>query len=820
MQISSTYRLQLSQQFTFDDADACAAYLSSLGVEQLYCSPVLQAAPGSNHGYDVVDPTRVNHELGGEMALQRLVAALHEHELGLVVDIVPNHMATAGRANPWWWDMLQNGPSSRYANYFDIDWESPISAVKGKVLLGVLGDRYGRELERGALTLQREGSEVVVRYEDQMFPVSPDSLDGLELDAVNQDIDALDAVLEHQHYRLSYWRSAQEQLNYRRFFTIDSLIGLRVEKPQVFEDSHRVILGLVANGSVAGLRIDHVDGLRDPVAYLRQLRSAAPDAYVVVEKVLATDEELQESFPVQGTTGYDFIAQVDGLFVDSGNEGSLTALYHGFTGQSQPFSEVVRTCKQEIMASELATDVERLTNVLVDVCDRHRRHRDRTRRELEDAIREVAAGLHVYRAYVRPGSLAPEQDQRQISIAAEEAARRRPDIDADLLAFVAELLLMRYEGAAEAEFTARFQQLTPAVMGKGVEDTAFYRYNRLVSLNEVGGDPGKFGRPLEEFHSYCSRIAAKWPTTMLTLSTHDTKRSGDVRARINLLSEIPAEWESAVRRWAEHNERHRAQGYPDRNLEYLMYQTVVGAWPVDQPRLLAFLQKAAREAKVHTSWINPVPTFEDALTQFAGSVMSDAEFKSDLESFIGHHQLVALGRIASLAQTTLLLTCPGVPDLYQGTEVWNLSLVDPDNRRPVDHQRLAALLSEIRWADAQGVLARADEGAPKLWLITRLLGQRRIDPELFGSTSYTPLAVVGTKSRHAVGFVRDRLLVVVPRLVAGLGGDWADTTVELPAGSWRSLLTGEELKGGRAIPVAELMRHFPVAVLGRPAGPP
>src|SRR5439155_54107 len=344
-----------------------------------------------------------------------------------------------------------------------------------------------------------------------------------------------------------------------------------------------------------------------------------------------------------------------------------------------------------------------------DVCDRHRRHRDRTRRELEDAIREVAAGLHVYRAYVRPGSLAPEQDQRQISIAAEEAARRRPDIDADLLAFVAELLLMRYEGAAEAEFTARFQQLTPAVMGKGVEDTAFYRYNRLVSLNEVGGDPGKFGRPLEEFHSYCSRIAAKWPTTMLTLSTHDTKRSGDVRARINLLSEIPAEWESAVRRWAEHNERHRAQGYPDRNLEYLMYQTVVGA-------------------------------------------------------------------------------------------------------RPVDHQRLAALLSEIRGADAQGVLARADEGAPKLWLITRLLGQRRIDPELFGSTSYTPLAVVGTKSRHAVGFVRDRLLVVVPRPVAGLGGDWADTTVELPAGSWRSLLTGEEVKGGRAIPVAELMRHVPVAV--------
>ena len=819
LQISSTYRLQLSKQFRFDDAGAYAGYFASIGVAHLYCSPVLQAAPGSTHGYDVVDPTRVSEELGGEAALRRLVSALHEHELALLVDIVPNHMATAGRTNPWWWDMLQNGPSSRYANYFDIDWESPISAVKGKVLLGVLGDRYGKELERGALTLQREGSDAVVRYHDQMFPLSPESLDGLELDAVNQDTDALDAVLERQHYRLSYWRSAQEQLNYRRFFTIDSLIGLRVEERQVFDDSHRVILGLVGDGSVAGLRIDHVDGLRDPVAYLRRLRSAAPDTYLVVEKILATNEQLPDSFPVQGTTGYDFIAQVDGLFVDAGNEGSMTALYHGFTGLSQPFSEVVRTCKQEMMTSELAVDVERLTNLLVDICDRHRRHRDRTRRELQETIREVAAGLHVYRTYVRPGSPASEEDQRQISIAAEEAARRRPDIDSDLLAFVGELLLMRHEGVTEDEFTARFQQLTPAVMAKGVEDTAFYRYNRLVSLNEVGGDPGVFGHSVEEFHSYCSRIAAKWPATMLTLSTHDTKRSGDVRARTNVLSEIPAEWESAVRRWAELSERHRVQGYPDRNLEYLMYQTMVGAWPVDETRLVAFLQKAAREAKVHTSWINPIPAFEDALTRFAGSVMADAEFRSDLESFIGRHQLVALGRIASLAQTTLLLTCPGVPDLYQGSEVWDLSLVDPDNRRPVDYERLAGVLSEIRSARPIDVLARADEGAPKLWLITRLLEQRRIDPDVFGSSSYAPLAAVGAKAKHSVGFVRDRLLVVVPRLVAGLGGDWADTTIDIPAGTWKSLITGEERQGGPGIQVAELMGQFPVTVLARRPGP-
>ncbi|TMF06580.1 MAG: malto-oligosyltrehalose synthase, partial [Chloroflexi bacterium] len=421
VQIASTYRLQLSKQFTFDDAAACAGYLASLGVTRVYCSPILQATHGSSHGYDVVDPTRVNDDLGGEVAFRRLITALNEHGLQLVVDIVPNHMATAGRENPWWWDLLRNGPSSRYVNYFDVDWASPISAMKGKVLLGVLRDRYGRELENGALTLERQGSETVVRYHDLVFPVSPESLQGLELDSVNRDFDTLDAVLERQHYRLAYWRSAQEQLNYRRFFTIDSLVGLRVEDQQVFDDSHGVILRLVADDSLAGLRIDHVDGLRDPVAYLGRLRSAAPDTYMVVEDILAADEEVPDTFPVQGTTGYDFIAYVDGLFVDSANEGSLTALYHAFTGESQLFSEVVRTCKHEIITTELAPDFERLTNLLVDICDVNRRHRDRTRRELREAVREIAACLGVYRTYVRRGSPPSEQDRRYISIAVQEA---------------------------------------------------------------------------------------------------------------------------------------------------------------------------------------------------------------------------------------------------------------------------------------------------------------------------------------------------------------------------------------------------------------
>src|SRR5947207_6720879 len=360
VQIASTYRLQLSKQFTFDDAAACAGYLASLGATRVYCSPILQATHGSSHGYDVVDPTRVNDDLGGEVAFRRLITALNEHDLQLVVDIVPNHMATAGPENPWWWDLLRNGPSSRYVNYFDVDWASPISAMKGKVLLGVLRDRYGRELENGALTLERQGSETVVRYHDLVFPVSPESLHGLELDSVNRDFDTLDAVLERQHYRLAYWRSAQEQLNYRRFFTIDSLVGLRVEDQQVFNDSHSVILRLVADDSLAGLRIDHVDGLRDPVAYLGRLRSAAPDTDMGVEDILAAEEEVPDTFPVQGTTGYDFIAYVDGLFVDSSNELPFTALHYAFIGESVLFAEVVRTRTNEVITNEPAPDFESL----------------------------------------------------------------------------------------------------------------------------------------------------------------------------------------------------------------------------------------------------------------------------------------------------------------------------------------------------------------------------------------------------------------------------------------------------------------------------
>jgi (1->4)-alpha-D-glucan 1-alpha-D-glucosylmutase len=809
--------VQLSKDFTFEAAASQTRYLASLGISHVYCSPLLQAAAGSSHGYDVVDPHRINAELGGEPGFRRFTSVLAEHGLKLLMDIVPNHMAAAGRSNPWWWDLLLHGQSSPYAGYFDIDWEPPMSHLRGKVLLGVLGDRYGHEIEAGLLTLDREGDELIVRYKDDQFPISPETLDGHQLDEVNRDLDALDALLQRQHYRLAYWRNAQEELNYRRFFTIDSLIGLRVELEQVLKDSHRLVFELLARDEVAGLRIDHVDGLLDPERYLSTLRAAAPDAYLVVEKVLEQDERLPSEFPVHGTTGYDFIARVDGLFVDSENEERMTTLYHAFSGESLTFAEVVRACKQETMVSDLAPDLERLTSLLVEICERHRGQRDRTRRELQEAIREVAAELRVYRTYVRPG-YASDEDRRRVAAAVVEAGRRRPEIDLELLAFVGQLLLIEHDGHLEREFAARFQQFTPAVTAKGVEDTAFYRYNRLVSLNEVGGDPGRFGRPVADFHAGCARVATEWPATMLTLSTHDTKRSADVRARLALLSEIPLEWGEAVRRWADHNQRYRSQGYPDRNIEYLMYQTLVGAWPIEASRLTGFLRKAAREGKAHTSWLNPDEGYEETLGQFASQVMADAEFVSDLENFIGRHQIVALGREVSLAQVTLLLTCPGVPDLYQGTEVWDLSLVDPDNRRQVDYDRRERLLSDVRDMSPAEAMAHAADGAPKLWLIARLLEERRRRPDLFESTSYSPLEAVGARSPNVVAFSRDRLVVVVARLLIGLAGDWADTRLALPTGRWMNVLAGEEHDGSAPVEVSKILQAFPVAVLARAPG--
>jgi len=877
---AATYRVQLNAGFTFDDAAAIAGYLAALGVSHLYCSPILQAAAGSTHGYDVVDPGRLNTELGGAPGYRRLTEHLAQASLGQVLDIVPNHMALAGRANAWWWDVLENGPSSRYASYFDIDWDPPERKLTATVLMPVLGDQYGRVLEAGELVVTRQGGSFAVHYFDHEAPISPRTLGGLltqaaaragseeleslavafsrlphgrrtdraavverhrdkevlrarlaelcgtdpgvaaavdaEVEALNRDPDALDDLLGQQNYRLAYWRTAAEELSYRRFFDIESLAGLREEDEAVFADDHRLILRLVADGTVDGLRVDHVDGLADPEGYLARLRDATGGGYVVVEKILEDDEELPRSWPTAGTTGYEFLNHVNQLFVDSRHEAAMRACYTRFTGEEQDYAEVVYAAKIQIMRGDLAAELERLTALLADVCERHRRHRDYTRRELRDALRELIAAFPVYRTYVRAGHPVTAADRAHVATAVAAARQRLPDLDAELTGFIGELLTGGYPGEAETGFAVRFAQVSAPVMAKGVEDTAFYRYQPLVSLNEVGGDPGRFGRPVADFHHAMAGAARRWPQAMLTLSTHDTKRSGDVRARISLLSELPAEWERAVTRWAERNRRHSRAGWPDRNTEYLLYQTLAGAWPIDPGRVGAFLLKAAKEAKVHTSWIDPDTGYDEALSAFVTAVLADQGFVADLEQFLAEHRLVERGRVNALAQTALLLTCPGVPDLYQGTELWDLSLVDPDNRRPVDYSERRRVLDLVVGGGPEEALARGDEGGPKLWLIHRVLGHRRGQPDAYGPGSgYEPLHVRGPGARHAVAFARTGgLAVIVPRLVASLDEAWTGTTVDLPDGDWVDVLTGEKADGGR-VGVAALLRRFPVAILGR-----
>ncbi|MET0153871.1 MAG: malto-oligosyltrehalose synthase [Candidatus Binatia bacterium] len=877
---SATYRVQLRADFTFDDAAAIADYLAALSISHLYCSPYLQAAPGSTHGYDIVDHSTLNKELGGAPAHARLAERLAAMGLGEVLDIVPNHMALAGRANSWWWGVLENGPSSRYAVYFDIDWNPPDPRLSATVLVPVLGDHYGRMLEAGELRIERENGSFVVRYQDHEAPLSPRSLDDLldraadeagsaelgslarafgdlphavlthpdsveerhrgkeflqqrlaelcearphvaaaidgVIDRINHDADALDALLRRQNYRLAYWRTASEELSYRRFFNIDTLVGLRMEDVRVFADTHRLILDLVAGGIVDGLRIDHVDGLRDPETYLRRLRNTSESTYVVVEKILETGERLPESWPVAGTTGYDFLNRINNLFIDSRNEAALSACYVRFSGGNDDYRDIAYRAKLQIMRQELAAEVERLTTILADICHNHRRHRDHTRRDLRDALREVIAAFPVYRTYVQPGGRISDSDRIYVQTAVFGAQQRRPDLDGELLSFIGELLVLAHSGSAETEFALRFAQLTPPVIAKGVEDTAFYRYHRLISLNEVGGDPSLFGAPLEDFHRATAEAAERWPEAMLTLSTHDTKRSGDVRARLNLLSELPDAWEQAVRRWTERNEARKRGEWPDANTEYLLYQTLLGAWPITAERARAFMAKATKEAKVHTSWINPNPEYDEALQRFVMDVLGDQDFVADLEGFLREHRLVERGRINSLSQTALLLTCPGVPDIYQGTEVWDFSLVDPDNRRAVDYDYRRRLLQDLSGAGPEVALDKAEEGGPKLWLIHRVLGHRQRHPRAYGPSSrYEPLRASGAKAEHLVAFERSGgLVVLVPRLLVRLGDDWNGTTVALPRGAWVNILSNESVDGGD-VAVRAFLRRFPVAVLAR-----
>ncbi|HWM89600.1 MAG TPA: malto-oligosyltrehalose synthase [Thermoanaerobaculia bacterium] len=873
----ATYRVQLRPGFGFDEAAAIAPYLAALGVSHLYSSPYLQAAKGSTHGYDVVDPTRVNEELGGAEAHAQFCRTLGENGLGQVLDIVPNHMAITEPQNLWWWDVLENGPSSRYAAYFDVDWDPPQERFRNTVVLPILGDHYGRVLEAGEMKLVRSAGSFEIHYFDHRMPVSPRSLDSLlgeaaercgsadlaflgdvlgqlplatatdlasvvrrhrdkevvrgqlarlfeeqpgvaravdaVLEEINRDPDRLDALLSRQNYRPAFWRTAGRELDYRRFFDVHTLAGLRTEDERVFADTHGLVLDWVRRGVLDGLRIDHPDGLRDPEQYFERLRAAAPGAWVVVEKILEPGERLHGSWPVDGTTGYDFLNVVGGLFVDPGGERPLTDLYADLTGPCADYPELVWQKKHLVLEELLAAEVNRIAEVFLQVCERHRCHRDYMRNELRAAVREVAACFPVYRSYVRAeaGKRTPE-DEEHVSVAIEAARSRRPDLPSDLFDFFRDLLLLKVRGPGESqpesELVMRFQQLTGPAMAKGVEDTAFYNYHRLIALNEVGGDPGRFGISPEEVHRILAEAQDRWPHTQLATSTHDTKRSEDVRARLALLSEIPEKWAEAVRRWIAHNNRPEIL---DKNAEYLLYQTLVGAWPIEADRVTAYMEKASREAKGATSWTRIDPDYEETLRSFIETILDDPGFVADLEGFVA--PLVEPGRINSLAQALVKLTAPGVPDLYQGTELWSLSLVDPDNRRPVDYEERRRLLEELRGEPPpEDILARMDEGLPKLWVTRQALRLRRFLGEESG---YTPLTAKGEKAAHAFAFSRgDAVVTIVPRLVIGLGKDWGDTLLEIPPGPWRNELTGEEIAGGE-VRLAGLFRRFPVALLSR-----
>lgn len=805
VELVAAYRLQFRPGFGFDEAAQLAPYLRALGVSHAYCSPYLQARAGSRHGYDGVDPTRVSIDCGGMEGHVRFCEALGRAGLGQILDIVPNHMAIGGPDNAWWWDVLENGPASVFAPYFDVDWDSPDPELNGKVLLPILGASLHEVLESQALKLDHQAGRWVIRYGEQVLPTAPGSVGAAEIEQALSGPEAMHALLMRQHYRLTSWDDSIGRLNYRRFFDIDQLIGLRVEDEAVFKATHGLVLGWLARGVVDGVRIDHIDGLLDPQGYLLRLREHAEGAGIWVEKILQGDELLPPDWPVGGTTGYEFANRVLRLYVDPAGEAELTRCYAEFTGEPLDFEAIARDCRHMILRTSLAPELDRL------IAGFERIRAAPGREALSAALPEVIASFPVYRTYVRPGPAGvSEEDVRRVEEAISVAGRRA-EVPGKTLEWLRDVLLLRNDDPAARLAAFRFQQVTGPVMAKGVEDTAFYRFNRLVCLNEVGGDPARFSISVAEFHAACAETQRRSPRTLVATATHDTKRGEDVRARLALLSEVPRQWQAAVQRWAAMNQRRRLDDYPDFSAEYLLYQTLAGAWPITVQRAADYMEKAAREAKRYTSWTHPNRAYESSLRHFVETILTDADFVADLRAFVD--PLIEPGRLNALAMTLLKLTSPGIPDIYQGAELWSLTLVDPDNRDLVDYGPRRRLLDQLCDLAPEAILARSDEGLPKLHVIQRALAVRRRRPDCFGPAGdYRPMQADGLRKEHVVAFVRgDRVVTVVPRLVLGLGGDWADTRLSLPAGGWRNRLTGELVEG--TVPLVELLARFPVALL-------
>ncbi|TFV53155.1 malto-oligosyltrehalose synthase [Blastococcus sp. TF02A_35] len=764
---SATYRLQVHAGFRLQDAAELAGYLADLGVSHAYSSPLLRSAEGSNHGYDTVDHAHIDEARGGQEGFDRLVGALHEHGLGLVLDLVPNHMGVDDpAAAPWWWDVLQHGQRSAHAGAFDIDWE----VGGGKVRIPVLGSADDVE--------KLEVVDGELRYYDNRFPIAPGTEGGTP-----QEVHA------RQNYELVDWRRADSDLNYRRFFAINTLAGLRVEDPAVFDATHELVLRLVHEGAVDGLRIDHPDGLADPKGYLDRLAEASDDRWTVVEKILEPGEDLPESWRTAGTTGYDALAEVDEVLVDPAGEPAITALDTELAGTQVDYAELVRRCKREVTDGMLGSEVARLVRVIGELPGVDREQQT-------EALAELLASFPVYRSYLPDG-----REHLDTTVAA--VRERRPDLTAALDALHPVL------SQAGTEAATRFEQTSGPVMAKGVEDSAYYRWARFVALNEVGGDPAEFGTSVAEFHEAQQRRLEKRPRSMTTLSTHDTKRSEDVRARLAVLAEIPSEWAQLVRGWLS---RHPLA---DRSLAHLVWQNLVGAWPLSRERAHAYVEKAAREAGTSTTWTNPVQEFEEQLHALVDAAYDDPTTTAEIEAFVA--RIAPLGRSNSLSQKLLQLTMPGVPDVYQGTELWDYSLVDPDNRRPVDYALRRELLARLDAGEVPGV---DETGAAKLLVVSRVLRARRDHPEWFAG--YSPVQVTGSGADHVVAFDRgfedaDGVVVVATRLPAKLAEQgWGDTAVQLPNGAWRDLLTGERVVSDVAgIAADALLAKLPVALLVR-----
>ena len=883
----ATYRLQFNASFTFADARAIASYLAELGITDVYASPILKARKGSSHGYDVVDAAALNPELGTDEDFESLHQELRKRELGLLLDVVPNHMAASGE-NAWWMSVLENGPQSRFLHYFDIDW-SPVTTrgeTVEKVVLPILGKPYGEALESQEIQLAFDADGFFFTYFDKRLPLNTrsyrnvlreclDSLPregvGIELrelvesdatvsnsrflketlsriqqqdehfrkaldDAITrfngvrgdaESFNGLDELLDRQWYRLAYWRIASEKINYRRFFDVTDLIGVRVENPEVFEARNRRTLELIAEGKVTGLRIDHIDGLYDPIGHMQKLQrriSTAEEAasfYIVVEKILARDEQLPPEFPISGTTGYDFLDSVNCVFVDNKGLQQLDALYRAFTGITDSFEDIVYEKKRQVIHELFSGEMRALGKQLSALSMADRNARDFAPVELTAALTEVTAALSVYRTYIRDGVPIADDDRNRIRSGVQCArARAGTIIDPRLFAFLERVLLVDPPSYLLSErehwlsFVMRWQQFTGRVMAKGVEDTAFYNYNRLISLNEVGGDPAlpRGFDGLAEFHRRNQRTQGQWPHTLNATSTHDTKRSEDVRARINVLSELPDWWGRQVRKWSRMNGHLRTGGVPHPNEELLIYQTLVGMWPLDEEevatvpeRLEQYVEKAAREAKTHTSWIVPNGSYEEALRAFARGIVKHEAFCEDLvrtQKRIAFH-----GFLNGLSQLVLKATAPGIPDFYQGSELWDLSLVDPDNRRPVDYEKRASMLRRIKAGkiDLSTLLRRWQDGRVKLYVIHKLLQlPSRND-------IYEPL----DGGRNVVAFRRGDMVVAVPRFTTELGnalpvGDkWESRSLPID-GTWTNIFTAETGEGGK---LADVFATFPVAVL-------